>query len=71
MKPRLKAAFVLCGLRLKAFSRITVVINALFTKNRTRMVRNDSINKYQFEDDFCDNIFTKCQNRPVQFEKFC
>ena len=67
MKPRLKAAFVLCGLRLKAFSRITVVINALFTKNRTRMVRNDSINKYQFEDDFCDNIFTGSFERKLNF----
>jgi len=67
-----EAAFILCGLKLKACSRTTIVVNSIYPSKRTRMVRKEKINNpvYQ-EDDFCENIITRYQDRPTELEHIC
>lgn len=64
-----EAAFILCGLRLKACSRTTVFINAVLPKKRTRLVRKERIYNSEYEDDdFCQNIFDKYEKRSPLLE---
>lgn len=64
-----EAAYILCGLRLKACSRTTVFVNAVFPNKRTRLVRKERIcnNEYD-EDDFCENLFDKYEKRSPLLE---
>jgi hypothetical protein len=64
-----EAAYILCGLRLKACSRTTVFVNAIFPKKRTRLVRKERICNSEYDDeDFCQNIFEKYEKRSPLLE---
>jgi hypothetical protein len=64
-----EAAYILCGLRLKACSRTTVFVNAVLPNKRTRLVRKERIlnNNYE-EEDYCENLFDKYEKRSQLLE---
>jgi hypothetical protein len=67
-----EAAYILCGLRLRGASRDTIFINTKPKLARTRMLKRESFNNENYEDDdFCSDIFEKYEKRPIELEEIC
>ncbi len=67
-----EAAFILCGLRLKACSRQTVFVNSLTQNKRMRMIRKEMVYKTHYSDgDYCENIIEKYEKRHSDLNNIC